>query len=277
MLPLTGLRVVTLAINLPGPLACQRLNQLGASVTKVEPPTGDPVARQYPELYRKLSRDQKVVTIDLKSDRPALDRLLEHADLLLTSSRPRALTRLGLGWTALHASFPRVCHVGIVGFAPPEENRPGHDLLYQAVAGLLEPPQMPRVLVADQAGSERAVSAALALLFARARTGEAGIAWVSLSEAVAPFAEPIHHRATSLGGPLRGGSPLYALYATRTGWIALAALENVFIEELKKSLNLSEITKKSLESIFATRSAKEWEEWGREHDIPIAAVTSLET
>ena len=278
MLPLTGSRVVTLAINLPGPLACQRLAQLGATVTKVEPPGGDPVARQYPELYRKLHRDQKIVALDLKAepDRLALDKLLVHADLLLTSSRPRALTRLRLGWNELHRRFPRLCHVGIVGFPPPEEDRPGHDLLYQAAAGLLEPPQLPRVLVADQAGSERAVSAALALLLVRARTDEGGSAWVSLSEAVAPFAEPIRHRATSIGGPLRGGLPVYGLYATRSGWIALAALENVFIEGLKKNLNLTEITKKSLETIFLTRSAKEWEEWGREHDIPIAAVTNLE-
>jgi alpha-methylacyl-CoA racemase len=279
MLPLIGIRVLTLATNLPGPLACQRLTQLGASVTNVEPPAGDPVARQYAEFHRKLHRDQKIITLDLKSDtgRNELHKLLVHTDLLLTSSRPRALTRLGLGWDELHGHFPRLCQVAIVGYPAPDEDRPGHDLTYQAAAGLVEPPQLPRVLVADCAGAERAVSAALGLLLQRERAGEAGYAAVALSEAAAPYAESIRHLATSVGGPLRGGSPFYGVYATRSGWIALAALENEFIESLKKNLDLPEIKKKSLETIFLTRTAKEWEDWGRQHDIPIAVVVNLET
>jgi alpha-methylacyl-CoA racemase len=276
--PLSGFRVVSIAINLPGPRACERLAQLGAAVTKVEPPAGDPIALQFPELYRKLHRKQEIVRLDLKTKdgRATLEDLLRHADLLVTSSRPRALARLGLGWNELHQRLPRLCQVGIVGFAAPDEDRPGHDLMYQAVAGLIEPPHLPRVLVADLAGAERAVTAALALLFARERGGEAGVTWIALAEAAAPFADPIRCRATHAGGPLRGGSPLYGLYPTRSGWIALAALENVFIESLKKNLNLTEITKKSLETVFLTRSASEWEDWAREHDIPIAAVTNLE-
>src|SRR6266566_405913 len=168
-------RVINLAVNLPGPMAAYRLAQFGAEVVKVEPPSGDPVAQSYPALYQKLHHGQRIVTLDLKTsqDQTRLGELLADADLLITSMRPRALAKLGLQWEALHQRFPRLCHVAIVGFAAPDEDRSGHDLLYQAQAGLLEPPQLPQALIADYAGAERAVSVALALLLTRAQSGEA--------------------------------------------------------------------------------------------------------
>jgi crotonobetainyl-CoA:carnitine CoA-transferase CaiB-like acyl-CoA transferase len=278
MSPLAGLHVVSLAINLPGPRAAQRFAALGARVTKIEPPQGDPVASDYPALYESLHRGQHIVTLDLKSidGKARLLQLLADTDVLLASSRPRTLARLGLGWDTLHAHFPKLCYVAIVGFAPPDEDRPGHDLTYQAAAGLVTPPQLPRVLLADNAGAERAVSTALALLLARQQTGNAGYATVSLAEAAAPYADSIRFGATRDGGALNGGLPQYGVYQTQRGWIALAALENVFIESLKKALNLDEITRKSLSTAFLTRSAEEWEDWGRQHDIPIAVVANLE-
>jgi crotonobetainyl-CoA:carnitine CoA-transferase CaiB-like acyl-CoA transferase len=58
---LEGIRVVTTALNLPGPLACARLHELGAAVTKVEPPGGDPFERFCPGWYRRLHRGLEVV------------------------------------------------------------------------------------------------------------------------------------------------------------------------------------------------------------------------
>lgn len=277
MSPLAGIRVVSLAVNLPGPMAAQRLAALGANVTKVEPPPGDPVATDYPALYKALHRDQHVTTLNLKSadDNARLFQLLADADLLLTSSRPRSLAKLGLGWDVLHARFPRLCYVAIVGYPHPDEDKPGHDLTYQAAAGLLEPPLLPRLLIADCAGAERAVSTAIAILFARQQTGEARYTTVSLAEAAAAYADPIRHGATRTGGPLNGALPQYRLYQTRSGWIALAALEKGFIETLKNKLDI-DITTDNLSAAFLTRSATEWEHWGRLNDIPISAVTNLE-
>jgi len=102
--PLSGVRVVTLAPNLPGPVAANRLVTLGATVTKVEPPAGDPLAVASPDYYRLLAEGQEVRTLDLKdaAGREALESLLADADLLITSSRPRALEKLGLAWADLH-------------------------------------------------------------------------------------------------------------------------------------------------------------------------------
>ncbi len=142
---LRGIRIISLAINLPGPLAAARLTELGADVLKVIPPTGDPLAWVSPDWHDVLQRGQEVVKVDLKSaeGRGRLDELLAGRDLLLTSMRPLALARLGLEWSALSARYPRLCQVAIVGYPSPHGDRAGHDLTYQATAGLLVPPAFP--------------------------------------------------------------------------------------------------------------------------------------
>ena len=209
-MPLRGVWVLTLSVNLPGPVAASRLCAMGASVVKIEPPGGDPLARMCPGYYQDLSAGQKVVRLDLKDqqERASLDDRLEGTDLLLTANRPAALGRLGLSWTELHARFPRLCQVAIVGHPPPDEDVPGHDLTYQARFGTLSPPGMPPVLVADLAGAERAVSAALSLLFARERGQGAGYEQVALSEAARTFAGPLHQGLTTPDGVLGGAFPL---------------------------------------------------------------------
>ena len=170
---LGGVRVVSLAVNLPGPVAASRLASLGARVVKVEPPTGDPLRTIAASWYAELAQGHDVRVLDLKDDdgRAALDDLLATADLLLTSSQPGALARLGLGWSELSARFPRLCQVAIVGHLAPDDDVAGHDLTYQAVAGTLIPPAMPTVLIADLAGAERAVSEGLAALICRDTNG----------------------------------------------------------------------------------------------------------
>jgi alpha-methylacyl-CoA racemase len=273
-LPLRDIRVVSLAINLPGPLTAARLTSLGARVVKVIPPQGDPLAWVSPQWHNCLQAGQEVITLDLKSadGRGRLAELLASADLLLTSTRPDALARLGLDWPALSARYPRLCHIAIVGYPPPDENRAGHDLTYQASVGLLELPRFPSIPLADYAGSERAASAAFALLWTRERTGRGGRVEVSLVEALAPYADALRYGLLAPGTLLGGGSPLYHLYPAREGWIALAALEPHFSARLARGLGLAELTAESLADAFQTRTALEWDAWATEQDIPLAAV-----
>src|SRR5215218_9218400 len=226
-MPLRGVWVLTLAVNLPGPCAAFRLGDMGAAVVKVEPPGGDPLARMCPGYYEELSAGQEVVSLDLKDgeDRASLDDYLENMDLLLTASRPAALGRLGLSWPDLRTRFPRLCQVVIVGHPPPDEDAPGHDLTYQSRFGSLSPPGMPPALVADLAGAERAVSAALSLLFARERGQGAGYEQVAISEAARSFAGPLRWGLTAAGGVLGGGFAGYGLYRAHRNYVALAALE----------------------------------------------------
>ncbi|MGH9944026.1 MAG: CoA transferase [Pyrinomonadaceae bacterium] len=272
--PLTGIRITTLATNLPGPVAAARLRRLGGEVIKVEPPIGDPLSRLCPAWYESLVEGQKVLRLNLKDtgERAELDRLLAESDLLLTSNRRAALDRLSLEWAELHARYPRLSHVAIVGHSSPDEDKAGHDLTYQAESGLVVPPDLPRTLLADLIAAERVVSAALALLIARGRNHRGSYMEVALVEATKALADPWRYGATTPDGPLGGGFPGYNLYRARCGWVALAALEIHFWQRLQSELELSDPTREDLVRIFLTRDADEWEAWADARDLPLVAV-----
>ena len=270
--PLVGIRILNLSVNLPGPAAAARLARMGAEVTKVEPPAGDPMEHYHAGWYRDMAAGQRLLRLDLKEagGRAALELQLGEADLLITATRPAALARMGLDWAALHQRFPRLCQVAVVGFPAPRENEAGHDLTYQASLGLLNPPHMPRTLLADMAGAEQVLSQALALLLQRERGGTGGYAAVALSEAAAAMAEPLTRGCTVPGALLCGGVPEYNIYQTADGWIALAALEPHFKQRLEDRLGIA--TEAEYRNAFATRSAAEWQRWGQDYDIPVVAV-----
>jgi alpha-methylacyl-CoA racemase len=272
-LTLAGVRVVSTAGNLPGPVAAARLRDLGAEVTKVEPPSGDPLRAVAPGAYEELTDGQHVVPLDLRTSdgRDRLAALLDRADVLLTSSRPASLDRLGLGWESLHSRYPRLVHVAVVGSSGAAAGRAGHDLTYQAETGALTPPQLPTVLLADLAGAERAVSATLGLLLRRATTGRAGFAEVSLAQACAAMTSTLRWGLTGPGTPLGGALPAYRLYAAVDGWVALAALEPHFLERTLQCLGVSG-SAEEFDAVFRTRTAGEWDAFGVAHDIPLAAV-----
>ena len=271
---LEGIRVVTTALNLPGPVACARLRDLGATVAKVEPPAGDPMEGFHADWYRRLHESMTIGRLDLKSDtgRHAMESLLAGADLLVTAQRTHALERMGLSAAHLESAHPRLCHVAIAGHAPPGDDLPGHDLTYMAAHGLVAPPAMPLTLFADMAGAERVVSTALALLVARNRDGKGRRAVVALADAAHALAEPLHEGLTRRGALLGGGSPAYNVYAAAEGWIAVAALEPHFQKKLADKFALAAVTREALSALFATHDADYWEDWGRRNDIPMVSV-----
>ena len=274
MQPLADIKIVTTAFNLPGPAAVAKLHRYGASVVKVEPPQGDPLKRYTPELYHELLGQQQVVALDLKqdNDRHALDEHLAVADVLITSTLPSSLERLGLSWPHLHARFPRLCQVAIVGYPPPKEELTGHDLTYQATVGLLRPPALPSTLVADMAGAQAAVTETFAVLAERARTGEGVLSLVPIAQALDFFTLPLRHGMTGEGRHLGGALPYYNLYPTREGWLAVAALEPQFWAKLQATLNLKHGTYEELRAIFAERTAAEWQLWAEQQRLPLAEV-----
>src|SRR4051794_34014020 len=113
--PLHGIRILSLALNLPGPAALLRCRRLGAHCVKLEPPAGDPMGRYNPAAYAELHEGVKVLQADLKAreGQALLQRELARSDVLLTSFRPSALHKLGLGWKELHARHPTLSQVAI--------------------------------------------------------------------------------------------------------------------------------------------------------------------
>jgi crotonobetainyl-CoA:carnitine CoA-transferase CaiB-like acyl-CoA transferase len=271
---LAGTRVVSIALNAPGPLAAAQLRQHGASVLKVEPPAGDPLRTNSPSWYAELHEGIPVEMLDLKTEagRRRMHEALGDADLFLASQRPSALVRLGLDADTLLATgqpFSRLRHLNIVGEIDHPEIA-GHDLTYLGRAGLLGI-EVPLTLMADVIGSERAFAAALLLLAqppgARGQLG--------LYDSLAPLVAPFRHGLTQRGGLLGGGLPAYGIYAAREGRVAVAALETHFRAHLYEALDLPRGS--DLTAAFKARTAAEWEAWAIERDLPIVAVAENTT
>ena len=301
--PLSGLLVVDLSRLLPGPLAARLLADLGARVIRVEEPAlGDPLRMSPPMrqgigvLAAILLAGVESIALDLKQ--PAalqvLERLLERADVLLESFRPGTLARFGLPLEELRARFPRLVVCSLTGWGQdgPYAPRAGHDLTYQAVAGsLASTAAMPAVPVADQIGACSAVTAILAALLERQRTGEGRHIDASLLDAgvhanlVGWAMEVEGGKAVGQKLPLTGALPCYNLYETADGrLLALAALEPHFWRRfclaagredlIRLQHSSSPRARRQVEELIRGRTLAQWTELAVREDVPAEPVLS---
>ncbi len=291
-LPLRGVRVVSLALNLPGPAALWRLRRLGAECLKVEPPppsgappgsSGDPAASVSRVLYDELHEGIRVHCLDLKDPTASarLDELLAGAALLLTSFRPRALARLGLSWAQVSSRHPALSMVAIVGAPAERADEPGHDLTYQAEAGLVRGVDLPVTVFADMGGALLATEAALGVLLAARTTGRGAYAEVALSDAAHWLAKPIHWGLLREGSLLGGGFAGYRVYTCRDGRVALAAVEPHFARALCEWIGLDSRGASALMApdahrrvaqFFADKDVRTVEREAALRDIPLHAI-----
>jgi crotonobetainyl-CoA:carnitine CoA-transferase CaiB-like acyl-CoA transferase len=256
-----------MALNVPGPVALARAVAGGADAVKIEPPWGDPLATLCRGWYDELHRHVRIEQIDLKSVAGALRmrELFEDADIFLASHRPSALARLRLDPATLAPDYPELRHVNIVGdSAQPEEA--GHDLTYQARAGLIHD-RLPPTLIADMAGAERAHAVLKDVMH-----DPGAVRVVGLFDALRDLAAPLYHGLTGPGQPLGGANPAYGIYAARDGAIAVGALEPHLRSRLFEGLGLPDGADPGI--VFATRTAAEWEEWAAKRDLPLVAVST---
>lgn len=237
--PLAGIRVLSLALNLPGPAALMRCRAMGAECVKFEPPaapgaSADPMRLYAPTAYGQMHAGIACVQGDLKTPegRAQLDDELARTDVLITSFRPSALVKLGLGWEALHARHPRLSMVAIVGAPGARAEAPGHDLTYLAESGLVTGCALPPTLYADMAGSLMASEAVLQTLLHRGMHGSGTRIEVALSTAAHYLALPRSWGLTTPGGSVGGAHAGYRVLACRDGRVALAALEPHFAQRL---------------------------------------------
>lgn len=295
--------VVDLSRHLPGPLVSRLLADLGAQVIKVEEPRqGDP-SRQAPPLVDDESSlaalllgGHRSIALDLKKEtaQGVLGRLLEEADVLLESFRPGALARLGFDAETLRQRFPSlvVCSVTGWGQDGPYASRAGHDLTYQALAGVLASSSgMPAVQTADIVGAWSAALSIAAALYRRSRDGGGCVVDQSLFDAAGHAGLTIW--AAEADGPtpadqplmLSGALPCYDLYRTQDGGrLAVAALEPHFWRRFcelvgRKDWILQQFSadpkvRQQVAELIAGRTRQAWMELFEQHDVPIEAVLS---
>ena len=285
---LQGVRLLSLALNLPGPAALMRCRQMGATCVKLEPPAGDPMHQYNGPAYARMHEGVKVVAADLKTEagQKVLRRELVKTDVLLTSFRPSALDKLGLGWKQLHTLYPALSQVAIVGAAGARAEEPGHDLTYLADNGLVPGLELPATLYADMSGSLMASEAVLQAALVRheryAGSGEnhpqGVLIEVALAGAAAYLSLPRQWGLTRPDGPVGGAHAGYRVYPCKDGRVAVAALEPHFAASLCKAAGvegsdsramLQAATHTGIAAFFGSRTRAELERLAVEHDIPL--------
>jgi crotonobetainyl-CoA:carnitine CoA-transferase CaiB-like acyl-CoA transferase len=249
---LEGVRVLDLGIWRPAPYATQLLAEMGADVVKLEPPGGDPM-RSLAAMFASLNAGKRAVALDLRSPegRARALELAARADAVVEGFRPGVAGRLGMDDASVRAVNPSVVYCSISGYGQngPYAAVPGHDINYQALAGVLEPreaqgvPVVARPPVADIAGGAYAAMAICAALLRRATTGEGEQIDVAMADVLASWTGAVRsYPVEGTGVALSGGLPGYGTFATADGrWIALGVLsEDHFWSALCRGLGLDD-------------------------------------
>lgn len=252
---LDGVRVLDLSRLLPGPACTAWLAGQGASVDRVEAPGKGDFARHIPPFvdgvgayFVSTAADKRHLALDLRHPQAPelLHALLPHYDVLVEGFRPGVLEAIGLGPDVLRARFPRLVAARLSGFGQdgPWARRPGHDLNYVGLTGLVHgmvrnergAPSVPPVQVADMAGALAAAAGIAAALVGVARTGVGRVVDVSLTEAALWCVGPALLASTADGvdpapatQPLDGGLAIYGTWRCADGrFLTLGALEPGF-------------------------------------------------
>jgi alpha-methylacyl-CoA racemase len=280
---LKGIRVLSLALNLPGPAALMRLQAMGAVCEKIEPPAGDLMQGYSRQAYADMHAGIQISKVDLKSEagQKKLAKKLQRCDVLVTSFRPSALVNLGLGWLDLHKRHPKLSLVSIVGAPGAAAELPGHDLTYQAAFGLVNTLDLPPSLLSDMGGALACSEAVLQAVLHHRKKGRGCSQEVALSQAAQWLALPKTWGLTAKGALLGGGHAGYRLYPCRDGRVAVAALEPHFAKALcalagiaytdPRSMMLGTLHQK-LARFFLPMSCKALEALAIEHDLPLLTL-----
>ncbi|MFF2371352.1 CaiB/BaiF CoA transferase family protein [Agromyces sp. NPDC058110] len=248
---LDGYRVLDCSIAMAGPFAAQRLGDLGADVVKVEPTTGEwqrhaaaggAAGNEINVSFLSLNRNKRSVALDLKSPegKAALRELVAGADVFLQNYRPGVAARLGVDYESLRAINPSIVYVSISGYGEdgPYRDRPGQDLLLQAMSGAMysagrdgDEPSPAGQYLADAITASTAFEGVLAALLHRERTGEGQLVTVNMLDALTTLQmQELSVYTVGRKAQQRSAEPHahvyirapYGVFETSDGYVALA-------------------------------------------------------
>jgi crotonobetainyl-CoA:carnitine CoA-transferase CaiB-like acyl-CoA transferase len=254
---LAGLRVAAFTHFAAGPLAAQYLGALGADVVKVEGPAldvnrsavRDPDDRLHgvSPYFLVTNRNQRCLGLDLKTPagRAVAGRLIARADILLENYRPGVMDRLGLGYDAVRQGNGRLiyCSLSAYDSSGPGRDRPGQDLLIQALSGLASlsgrasgPPVPVGAYLIDGFTAMQGLVGILAALRYRDATGQGQRVRVDMmSTALYMMAQEASYLLNTGLVPERSRNGIahvhqaapYGIYGTADGSVALSVFGNV--------------------------------------------------
>lgn len=281
--PLDGLRVLEFGGIGPGPFCGMLLSDLGADVLRIDQ------AGKVNDLAQASMRGRRSIALDLKSPSAieACLALIEGAHMLIESSRPGAMERLGLGPDPALRRNPALVYGRMTGWGQtgPYATTAGHDINYLAVSGALhaiggERPAIPINLLGDVAGGALYLAFGMlaALTHARA-TGQGQVVDAAIVDGAASMMTNVYAafaagrwRDARESNLLDGGAPFYNVYrCSDDKWVAIGALEPKFYATLRERIGADETLfddqydralwaaqRARFGEIFASKTRDEW-------------------
>lgn len=297
-----GLKVIDCASFIAAPAAATVMADFGADVIKIEPPDGGDQTRRAMGFKLKgndslgffnLNRNKRSLALNLKGKaaREVFYKLVETSDILIENYRPGVTKRLGIDYDTLSKINPKLIYASISGFGQtgPWSQRPGFDLIAQAMAGVMSitghpngPPTKAGVPVSDIGCALFAVYGILSAFIGRQTTGRGQYVDASLFEAAIAFSIwdiseywGTGRVPTPLGTANRFSAPYQAVKA-KDDFFVMGANSNKLFQTLCDTLQRPDLAKderyatisgrlanrivliEELEKIFAGRTAEEW-------------------
>jgi crotonobetainyl-CoA:carnitine CoA-transferase CaiB-like acyl-CoA transferase len=319
-LPLAGIRVLDVSQVMAGPFCCMLLGDLGADVIKIEPPQVGDSTRHSMGFRLKgedspgflaLNRNKRSIALDLKipADREVLYALVKTADVVVENARPGVADRLGMGYETLSAINPRLVYASISGFGQtgPWAQRPGFDLIAQAMSGVLSATGLPGsepvkngIPVGDLGAGLFATYGILSALLGREKSGRGQFIDASLLEAALGLSvwETTELWGTGkapqpIGSANRMSAPYQAVQATDGYFVIGAANQKLwltFLDVVKRpelnsdprfATNALRVANRVelidvLKPTMATRTVHEWVEALLAAGVPAAPIYNYE-
>lgn len=253
--PLHATRVIDLGVFTAGPHASMLLADLGADVIKVEPLTGEPMRGSFRQITAS-SRGKRGLAIDMKSPKglEVMRRLCASADMVHHNFRPGVTKRLGIDADTLRAANPSLIVLENSGYgnSGPKAQRAGLDMILKAfcghehhAGGSGNPPACYRPTTVDLAAGMIGAIVSLIAYRVKLKSGAGSTTETSLLDTALFMMSELVQGADGKFLPLStlnrtqtGFHPAEQLYATRDGWIAVAARTETMARDLLDVLGL---------------------------------------
>jgi formyl-CoA transferase len=317
---LDGVRVIDLTRVLAGPFCTMILGDLGADVIKIERPIlGDDTRHWGPPFveggesayFLCANRNKRSITLDLKSERglEILKALIRKGDILVENFRTGTLERWGLDYETLQHIHPGLVYCAITGYGHngPYKDRPGYDILAQAMGGFMSvtgpadgAPHRAGVAIADLAAGMFAVHAILAALYRREKDGRGQYVDIALLDSQVALMTYVASNYLVTGAPPRrlgNAHPNivpYEVFKARDDYFVFGSGNDrqwsTFCQAVQRpewatderyATNPQRITHRdeliaNLNELFATREMDEWLSLCEEIGLPAAPIHSMD-
>jgi CoA:oxalate CoA-transferase len=301
-----------------GPFMGSILGDLGANVIKVESFAGDEGRRIGPDLqagglglyFIAWNRNKRSIRLDLKNEKglEVFYSMVKKADVVADNFRTGVCEKLRIDYESLRIINPSVIYAKISAFGTtgPYKERPGYDLIVQAMSGGMsitgEPggePVRAGIPLADLAGGCYGVIGILSALNSRSITGKGQKVEISLLDGQIAW---LTYQATyyffnqKIPGPVGAGHPsavLYDRFRTSDGYVVIIAHKEPFWSNYCKAIGREDLSNDErfdendkrvrnkrelydiIEPILITKSTREWEQILVKYDVPCGPVNNL--